>query len=219
MNSLTFSCDNVKGTMKLHSILATNNNNLTTLMVKDLAFFMLSTLMESGLILQWIGHWVPKILQPMDTRLVRNAMYDGWDGKWDYSVDGNTLTTTLEISDNFEVNVEIGNLKGVDFWVVCCTKPMHTIRKEFTDKWGTSFAIGDDVVARLYYQRCSSSDRSFVLLKDFHVVYMLCNVVCVAKFLMSPRNHIVTSNDGVYEMSEDTLSGINSIITTLEDDE
>ncbi len=38
-NSFTFSCDNIKGTIKLHSILATNKNNLTTLMVKDLACF------------------------------------------------------------------------------------------------------------------------------------------------------------------------------------
>jgi hypothetical protein len=52
-------------------------------------------------------------------------MYDCWDGKWDYSVDGNALTTTLEIT----MNVEIGNLKGVDFWVVCCIKPMQTIRR------------------------------------------------------------------------------------------
>jgi hypothetical protein len=48
---------------------------------------------------------------------------------------------------------------------------------------------------------------------------MLCNVVCAAKFLMPPKDHIVNGNDGVYEMSEDTLSGINSIIATLEDDE
>jgi hypothetical protein len=46
-------------------------------------------------------------------------MYDNWGGKWDYSVNENALTTTLEIGDNFSVNVEIGNLKGVDFWVVC----------------------------------------------------------------------------------------------------
>jgi hypothetical protein len=92
-----------------------------------------------------------KDLQHVDTRLVCNAMYDSWDGKWDYSVDGNALTTTLEINDNFAVNVKIGNLKGVDFWVICCTKPMHTIRNKFIDKWGTSFAIGDDVVAWLYY--------------------------------------------------------------------
>jgi hypothetical protein len=86
-------------------------------------------------------------------------------------------------------------------------------------KWGTFFAIGDDVIARLYYQRWGSNDRSFFLLKDSHVVYMLCNVVCVAKFLMPDKEHIVSRNDNVYEMSEDTLSGINSIIPTLEDDE
>ncbi len=96
---------------------------------------------------------------------------------------------------------------------------MHTIRKEFTDKWGTSFAIGDDVVAGLYYQRWGSNDRSFVLFKESHVVYMLCNVVCVAKFLLPPRDHIVSGNDGVYEMSENTLSGINFVITAFEDDE
>jgi len=38
-NALTFSCDNIKGTMKLHSILATSKNNLITLMVKDLTCF------------------------------------------------------------------------------------------------------------------------------------------------------------------------------------
>jgi hypothetical protein len=48
---------------------------------------------------------------------------------------------------------------------------------------------------------------------------MLCNVVCVAKFFKPPRDHIVSGNDGVYEMSEDTLSGINFVITTFEDDE
>jgi hypothetical protein len=49
-NFVTFSCDNIKGTMKLHSILATNKNNLTTLTVKDLACLYTFALMESGLI-------------------------------------------------------------------------------------------------------------------------------------------------------------------------
>jgi hypothetical protein len=144
-------------------------------------------------------------------------MYDDWDGKWDYSVGGNVLASTLEIGDNFVVNAKIGNSKGVDFWVVCYT--MHTIRKEFINKWGTSFAIGDDVVAGLYYKKWGSSDRSHVLLKDSHVVYLLCNVVCVAKFVLPPKDRKVSGNDGVYEMNEDTLSGINSIIVALEDDE
>jgi hypothetical protein len=37
-------------------------------------------------------------------------MHEGQDGKWGYSVNGNVLTTTLEIGDNFVVNADIGNL-------------------------------------------------------------------------------------------------------------
>ncbi len=44
-------------------------------------------------------------------------------------------------------------------------------------------------------------------------------MVCVAKFIMPHRDHIVSGNDGVYEMSENTLSGINFVITAFEDDE
>ncbi len=44
-------------------------------------------------------------------------------------------------------------------------------------------------------------------------------MVCVAKILMPPRDHIISGNDGVYEMSENTLSGIKYVIATLEDDE
>jgi hypothetical protein len=159
--------------MKLHSILATNKNNLTTLLVKDLTWFYIFCFDGKWVDCQnlwWICHLVPKIPQHVDTRSVCGAMYDSQDGKWDYSVDVNALTTTLEVGDNFAVIVKIGNLKCFDFWVFCCTKPMHTIRKEFTNKWGTSFVIGDVVVAGLYYQSWGSSDESFVLLKHSHVM-------------------------------------------------
>jgi len=42
-NSNSFNCDSIKGTMKNHSICATNKHNLTTLMVKDLACFFVHT--------------------------------------------------------------------------------------------------------------------------------------------------------------------------------
>jgi hypothetical protein len=38
-NSNSFNYDLIKGTMKIHSICVTNKHNLTTLMVKDLAYF------------------------------------------------------------------------------------------------------------------------------------------------------------------------------------
>ncbi len=96
---------------------------------------------------------------------------------------------------------------------------MHTMKKSFIDKWGTFFATSDDVVAGLYYQRWGIGERNYVLLKDYHVVYMLFNMVFVVKFLMPPKEHRVGGNDGVYEMSKDTLNGIQFVIVVFDDDE
>jgi hypothetical protein len=56
-------------------------------------------------------------------------MFDDWDGQWDYDVDGDVLVATLDFGDNFAVNAEVGNSEDVDFWLVCCMKPLHHIRK------------------------------------------------------------------------------------------
>jgi VCBS repeat-containing protein len=42
-------------------------------------------------------------------------MFVGWDGQWDYDVNGDALATTLDFGDNFVVNVKDGNSKDVDF--------------------------------------------------------------------------------------------------------
>jgi hypothetical protein len=44
-------------------------------------------------------------------------------------------------------------------------------------------------------------------------------MVCVAKFILPLKDHKVNGNDIIYEMNEDTLSGINFIIATLQDNE
>lgn len=93
------------------------------------------------------------------------------------------------------------------------------MRKSFINKWGTYFVVGDDVVASLYYQKSGIGERNYVLLKDSHVVYMLSKMVFVVKFLMPPKEHKVSGNDSVYEMSENTWNDIQSIIVVLDDDE
>ncbi len=78
-NSLTFCCDNIKSAMKLHSIFTSNKNNLTTLMVKDLACFCYLCIDKSGFDypnLHSTGDWVPKVLQLVDTRSICRPMYD-----------------------------------------------------------------------------------------------------------------------------------------------
>jgi hypothetical protein len=43
-------------------------------------------------------------------------MYKEWDGDWKCNkVDGDESTTTLNITDYFVVNVEVGNNEGADF--------------------------------------------------------------------------------------------------------
>ncbi len=117
-NSNSFNCDYIKGTMKIHSICATNKHNLTTLMVKDLACFC-SYCLEGQWAkcknVHWIGNWVLKQLQPIDIKAIRIAMFNDWDGQWDYDVDGDALAATLVIGDNFVVNAEARNLEDVDF--------------------------------------------------------------------------------------------------------
>jgi hypothetical protein len=44
-------------------------------------------------------------------------------------------------------------------------------------------------------------------------------MVFVVKFLMPPKEHKVSGNDSVYEMSENTWNDIQSIIVVLVDDE
>lgn len=75
----------------------------------------------------------------------------------------------MEIGDNFAINDEEGNSEGQDFWLICYTKSLHTIKKAFKCKCGIKFEEGDEVVARKYYQKWGDFDSSYILLKYSHV--------------------------------------------------
>jgi hypothetical protein len=70
----------------------------------------------------------------------------------------------------------------------------------------------------VYTTKGGAIESSYGLLKDSHVVYMHVHLVRVVKFLMPSKDHKVNGNDSVYELTQDTLSGIKSMITSLEDD-
>lgn len=76
-----------------------------------------------------------------------------WVGKPNYTSNANGLVAILDVSDNFAINVEIGNLEGVNFWTICCSRSLHRVQKTFKNKWGTYFELGDYVVVGIYYQR------------------------------------------------------------------
>jgi len=96
---------------------------------------------------------------------------------------GDELANVLEICDNLVVNVKDGNRKGVAFHLILCTKAFHKVKEAFTDNWGTSFDVVDDVVTCFYYHKWGNNDSSYVLLKYSHVVYVYSHLVRVVKFL------------------------------------
>ncbi len=101
------------------------------------------------------------------------------------------MVVTLEIGYNFAVNAKEGNSEGQDFWFICYTKSLHTIKKTFKCRWDIEFDERDDMVVGKYYQKWGDSNLSYVLLTDSHVAYMYAHLVKVIKFLMPPKSHWV----------------------------
>ncbi len=110
------------------------------------------------------------------------------------------MATSLEIGDNFVVNAEEGNSEGQDFWVICCTNLLHTMRKAFKCKRGIEFMARDEVVVGKNYQKWVDLNSSYVLLKDSHDVYISSHLIRAIKFLMLPKSHWVSKNDPIYEL-------------------
>jgi hypothetical protein len=88
-DSPLFIYDPIKGTKKIHSICATNKNNLIQLLVKGLAClceFCLDSHWSECQNVQWTSKWVSKQLQPQDICYVQEAMYESWDRDWQYGL-------------------------------------------------------------------------------------------------------------------------------------
>ncbi len=123
----------------------------------------------------------------------------------------------MEVGNNFVVNTKEGNSEGQEFWIVCCTRPLHKLNGPLNYKWGMNYNERDEVVARKYYKKWANSNSTYVVLKDSHVVYLYSHLISVMKFLMPPKNHCVFGNESLYELPSDAIIGIRSIIATLDD--
>jgi hypothetical protein len=96
---------------------------------------------------------ISKHLQPGNNNIVRETLLDNWDGEISFETKGDNLASTLEVSDNFSIDAEFGNVEGVDFYVLCCNKTLHIVEENFECKRGAKFVAGEQVVARKYYKK------------------------------------------------------------------
>jgi len=78
-------CDVVPGTHRIHSIMATNKNQMAQIMMKPLACFCAfctDNQWSDCVNVHWTGEWEAKYLQPADNDFVRSAMNGNWDNIW-----------------------------------------------------------------------------------------------------------------------------------------
>ncbi len=66
-------------------------------------------------------------------------------------------------------------------------------------------------------KKWGNSNSTYVLLKDFHVVYLGSHWVRAMNFLMPAKSHCVFCNDSLYELPSDAVTRIRFVITTLND--
>lgn len=116
------------------------------------------------------------------------------------------------MGNNFAVNAAQGNNDNDDFWIICCIKPLHTVKEAFICKWACKFEVGNEATGGYYYQKWGTVEGSFVLLQKLHMVYMHAHLVRAVKFLMPPKDHRVTGNDTVYTLLSHAQSGIMSVL-------
>jgi hypothetical protein len=219
--NITYACDPIPGTPKMHSVCAMNQYDVTTLMIKNLACFCCFCMVREWfacLYVQWIREWKPKTLKLIDTRFAQSIMEEE-DVHWDYGEDGNALATCLEIGDNFAVNAIANNDEGQEFWIIKCLRPFHKIKNDLIDAQGSSYEVGDDIVIGTYYQKWGIVDDSYVLLEISHIVFIYSHLVWAIKFPVFPKHHRVNGNDPIYELPTYAKDGIRSVLAILDVDD
>jgi hypothetical protein len=68
---------------------------------------------------------------------------DDWD---DFGADGDTFASCIYLEDNFAMNSKQGNDKGVDFYVLICTKTMFIVSKPCTCPWDNNLMLATYVL-------------------------------------------------------------------------
>jgi hypothetical protein len=87
------------------------------------------------------------------------------------------LAPCIALGDNFVVNLEDGNSKGVNFYILICTKMAFTFKQPFRCPWGQEINVGDMAMAKEYYKMWGNSSSFYVLLRKSQTTHVhICHV-------------------------------------------
>ena len=151
-----YDCEPILGCRDLHSIRFVGRMEVGKLLKRSLACFCFSCIQERWEACEnraWVGGWMLEVLVPLNSAYVGNVQLQEFsvDDRHDVGVNGSYFASILEVGDNFTVAVSPDNEENVDFYILVCTKKVHTCNTAFVCKWGEGFILGDSILEGLYY--------------------------------------------------------------------
>jgi hypothetical protein len=133
-----------------------------------------------------------------------------------YGDDGDHLVACILVGDNFAVNVEEGNEKGVKFYILLCTKTSFIIEEPFTCPWSQRFHASNTTMVGKYYQNEGWTRFAYVLLVQSQTTYIhVCHVQAI-KFRMLPLDYTVQGNELIYKLFAHAKNSIRHAIASIE---
>jgi hypothetical protein len=85
--------------------------------------------------------------------------------------------------------------------------------------WGSSYEVGNDVIASTYYRKWGITKNFYVLSEASQIVFIYFHFVRAIKFPMLPKHHCVRGNNHVYELLAYAKHVIKSILAILDVDD
>jgi len=186
----TYHCEIVKGSQALHSIYSFSIVDPTQLFICKLSCFCAYCLdnfvsnFVSCVNKSHVENWDLIKLKPYDLQEVADHVTDNKvpdDEDWEEAVEGEGFGDLIRPGDNFVVLAVEGNIEGVEFYVLQCTRGKYEVDHKFTYSWGPQFEDGDFIIRGTYYQKWNNG---YVYLGNFQPAHIDAHLVGHGKFSM-----------------------------------
>lgn len=213
--SSSHACRKIRGSSKLHSVLAPDVGDPTKLLVRTLSCFC-GPCLEGDFNncdqKSYVQDWKVLKIEPLNVQYaqaVLEAENEEDDDPWVYEQDEDRMGDMVEPGDNFAIPAEADNEEGVSYYILQCQTAKHLVQEDFVCPWSGPIKRGDSVITATYYQKWGrTTSQNYVYLRDSAPAHIDADIVLACKFQMMPRAHRVKGGDPVYSVPPETVDVI-----------
>ncbi|CAM6126797.1 unnamed protein product [Calypogeia fissa] len=203
--------DTIEGSRSLHCFDGFSPRLSTLLQVRELCCFCHHCVDDEPMQCEnreWTGDFklenVRGIL-PSDVRPDLDEMGVG-EGLTGFEEGSRELAALIQVGDYFAIKADVGNQWNVDFYIVQCEQPVHTVKESFSDCYNEIFVAGDKPLRTVWYQPVPGRDFKYVL-SDIDRSYVHAHSVVHIRFGLIPCE-ARKGSARIYTLHPDTLQAI-----------